>query len=107
MSCRVSVRRPLGTVPREEASPPLLPATAQKQFRIVAGLEAGSVVAEPQIAQLLSLSFDDRGWMWVLQYRQFSHPNGLKPVNVDKWLQTEYDRRILPPPSGTRAAAGF
>ncbi|MBC8291306.1 MAG: c-type cytochrome, partial [Planctomycetes bacterium] len=60
------------------------------------------VVAEPQIAQPLSITFDDRGRMWVLQYRQFPNPNGLTPVKVDNWLRTKYDKLPEPPPKGPK-----
>jgi putative membrane-bound dehydrogenase-like protein len=38
--------------------------------------------------------------MWVLQYRQYPNPNGLKPVDVDNWLRTKYDKVPEPPPAG-------
>ena len=91
-----------GTVPKEEAPPPLSPGDAQKQFKAANALEVELVVAEPEIAQPLSISFDDRGRMWVLQYRQFPNPNGLKPVKVDNWLRTKYDRIPEPPPNGPK-----
>lgn len=91
-----------GTVPAEEAPPPLSPAAAVEQFKIADGLEIGLVVAEPQISQPLSISFDDFGRMWVLQYRQFPNPNGLKPVQVDNWLRTKYDKLPEPPPKGPK-----
>jgi len=91
-----------GTVPKEETPPPLSPEDAQKQFKVAEGLEVGLVVAEPEVAQPLSISFDDRGRMWVLQYRQFPNPNGLKPVKVDNWLRTKYDKIPEPPPKGPK-----
>ena len=91
-----------GTVPKEEAPPPLSPGDAQKQFKAAKDLEVELVVAEPEIAQPLSISFDDRGRMWVLQYRQFPNPNGLKPVKVDNWLRTKYDKIPEPPPKGPK-----
>ncbi|MBC8353998.1 MAG: c-type cytochrome [Planctomycetes bacterium] len=91
-----------GTIPVEEASPPLSPAAAVKQFKVADGLEISLVVAEPQVSQPLSISFDDFGRMWVLQYRQFPNPNGLKPVQVDNWLRTKYDKLPEPPPKGPK-----
>jgi putative membrane-bound dehydrogenase-like protein len=60
------------------------------------------VVAEPLIAQPLSITFDDRGRMWVLQYRQFPNPNGLKAVKIDNWLRTKYEKLPEPPPKGPK-----
>jgi len=97
---RVSVCLAQGTVPIEEAPSPLTPADAVKQFTIADGLEINLVVAEPRISQPLSISFDDRGRMWVLQYLQFPNPNGLTPVQVDNWLRTKYDKLPDPPPKG-------
>jgi putative membrane-bound dehydrogenase-like protein len=91
-----------GTVPSEEAPPPLSPADAVKQFKVADGLQIKLAVAEPQVSQPLSISFDDRGRMWVLQYRQFPNPNGLKPVKVDNWLRTKYDKLPEPPPKGPK-----
>ena len=91
-----------GTVPFEEA-PPALPASAAvKQFKVADGLAVSLVAAEPEVSQPLSISFDDRGRMWVLQYRQFPNPNGLTPVEVDNWLRTKYDKLPDPPPKGPK-----
>ena len=86
----------------EEASAPLKAAEAVTKFQVADGLEIGLVAAEPLVAQPLSISFDDRGRMWVLQYRQFPNPNGLTPVQVDHWLRTKYDRIPDPPPQGPK-----
>jgi putative membrane-bound dehydrogenase-like protein len=91
-----------GTVPSEEAPRPLSPADAVKQFKVADGLQIRLAVAEPQVSQPLSISFDDRGRMWVLQYRQFPNPNGLTPVKVDNWLRTKYDKLPEPPPKGPK-----
>lgn len=91
-----------GTVPLEEAPPPLAASAAANQFKVADGLNISLVAAEPEVSQPLSISFDDRGRMWVLQYRQFPNPNGLTPVKVDNWLRTKYDRLPDPPPKGPR-----
>ena len=79
--------------------PPLSPEQERKQLKVADGLEIKLVAAEPQVAQPLSISFDDRGRMWVLQYRQYPHPVGLKPVAVDQYLRTKYDQ---PPRAAAR-----
>jgi putative membrane-bound dehydrogenase-like protein len=91
-----------GTVPVEEAPPALSPSEALKRFKVAEGLEIKLVVSEPQVSQPLSISFDDRGRMWVLQYLQFPNPKGLKPVKVDNWLRTKYDQLPDPPPKGPK-----
>ncbi len=94
--------RAQGTVPREEATPALKPHESVKRFKIPEDLDISLVVSEPHISQPLSICFDDRGRMWVLQYLQFPNPNGLKPVKVDNWLRTEYDKVPAPPPHGPK-----
>jgi putative membrane-bound dehydrogenase-like protein len=91
-----------GTVPKEEAPAPLSPDQAVQKFKVADGLAIKLVAAEPLVSQPLSISFDDRGRMWVLQYRQFPNPNGLKPVKVDNWLRTIYDKLPEPPPKGPK-----
>lgn len=91
-----------GTVAFEEASPALDPEAAVAAFQVAEGLDINLVVSEPHVSQPLSISFDDRGRMWVLQYLQFPNPNGLTPVKVDNWLRTQYDKRPEPPPRGPR-----
>ncbi|MBI3861761.1 MAG: dehydrogenase, partial [Planctomycetia bacterium] len=82
--------------------PPLSPAEELKKLKVAEGLEIHLVAAEPQVAQPLSICFDDRGRMWVLQYRQYPNPNGLKPVAIDQYLRTKYDKLPDPPPGGPK-----
>ena len=56
--------------------------------------------AEPMVRQPVNISFDERGRMWVVQYLQYPDPAGLKPVSVDQYLRTKYDRVPEPPPKG-------
>jgi putative membrane-bound dehydrogenase-like protein len=78
------------------------PADELKAFKIAEGLEVRLCAAEPQVRQPLSLTFDDRGRLWVLQYIQYPNPEGLQPVAVDQYLRTKYDRRPDPPPNGPK-----
>ena len=82
--------------------PALSPEAELKKLKVADGLEIKLVAAEPMVTQPLSISFDDRGRMWVLQYRQYPLPVGLKPVAVDQYLRTKYDRLPEPPPSGPK-----
>ena len=68
------------------------------------GFTAKLVASEPEIRQPLSISFDDRGRMWVIQYLQYPTPAGLKPVKVDQYLRTTYDKLPEPPPRGPKGA---
>jgi len=87
-------------LPAIDHPPARTPEEAAGMFHVADGLEIGLVTAEPDVAQPLSISFDDRGRMWVLQYRQYPNPNGLTAVEMDEWLRTKYDRPLSPRGSG-------
>src|SRR5436190_9031206 len=75
-----------------------------KQMQVPEGFEVSLVASEPEIRQPLSVTFDDRGRMWVIQYLQYPTPAGLKPISVDNYLRTKYDRVPAPPPLGPKGA---
>lgn len=82
----------------------LVPEEAVKRFRVPDGFEVRIAAAEPLIRQPVSMSFDDRGRLWVLQYLQYPNPAGLTPIAVDQFLRTKYDRVPEPPPKGPKGA---
>ena len=73
---------------------------------VPAGFHVEVFAAEPMVRQPLSASFDERGRLWVIEYLQYPNPAGLKPVTVDQYLRTEYDRMPEPPPRGPRGPTG-
>jgi len=82
----------------------LPPTQAVKKFKLAEGLAVSLAAGEPMVRQPLSISFDARGRMWVLQYLQYPIPNGLKAVKVDQYLRTQYDKLPQPPPRGPKGA---
>src|SRR5688572_12959724 len=82
----------------------LSPREAVKTFRVPDDLEVRLAASEPQVRQPVNVMFDERGRMWVVQYLQYPAPAGLKPVSVDQYLRTKYDRVPEPPPKGPRGA---
>jgi putative membrane-bound dehydrogenase-like protein len=80
----------------------LSPADALKQMKLPQGFTARIVAHEPMIRQPVSMSFDERGRMWVLQYLQYPNPAGLKPVKQDQYLRTIWDKIPEPPPKGPK-----
>jgi putative membrane-bound dehydrogenase-like protein len=82
----------------------LTPEQALKRMKPADGFEVRLVAAEPLVRQPVTLTFDDRGRAWVVQYLQYPNPAGLKPVKVDQYLRTVYDRVPEPPPKGPRGA---
>jgi putative membrane-bound dehydrogenase-like protein len=80
------------------------PEEAVRRMQPADGLKVSLVAAEPLVRQPLTMTFDDRGRMWVIQYLQYPTPAGLKPVQVDQFLRTKYDRIPEPPPKGPKGA---
>jgi putative membrane-bound dehydrogenase-like protein len=80
------------------------PEEAAGRMVVPEGFHAQVFAAEPMVRQPLSASFDERGRLWVIEYLQYPNPAGLKPVSVDQYLRTEYDRVPDPPPRGPRGA---
>jgi putative membrane-bound dehydrogenase-like protein len=80
------------------------PEAAVRRMVVPDGFHVEVFAVEPMVRQPLSASFDDRGRLWVIEYLQYPVPAGLKPVTVDQYLRTEYDRIPDPPPRGPRGA---
>lgn len=80
----------------------LAPAEAVQQMNLPPGFKARVVAHEPMIRQPVSMSFDERGRMWVLQYLQYPNPAGLKPLKQDQYLRTIWDKIPEPPPRGPK-----
>src|SRR5205085_3959296 len=62
-------------------------------------LQWQTVLAEPVVKQPLSITFDERGRMWVVQYLQYPNPAGLKLVSRDRYWRAVYDKVPPPPPN--------
>jgi putative membrane-bound dehydrogenase-like protein len=80
------------------------PGEAVQRMHVPPGFRVQLVACEPELRQPVTMSFDDRGRLWVIQYLQYPHPAGLKPVKVDQYLRTVYDQIPEPPPKGPRGA---
>ena len=77
---------------------PLEPAEAERHFRTPEDLEIKLAVGEPDVRQPLSLKWDERGRLWVVEYIQYPDPAGLKMLSRDKFLRSVYDKVPPPPP---------
>src|ERR1700730_10224648 len=80
------------------------PDEALRRMKVADGFRVRLVACEPEIRQPVTMSFDDRGRLWVIQYLQYPNPAGLKPVKVDQFLRTVYDKIPEPPPKGPKGA---
>lgn len=75
------------------------PGESARAFTVPDDLEIELVLSEPLIAQPLHLTFDERGRLWVVEYRQYPAPAGLTQVSHDKFWRSVYDRVPPPPPN--------
>jgi putative membrane-bound dehydrogenase-like protein len=82
----------------------LSPKQAAERMTLPKGFSAHVFASEPEIRQPVAACFDERGRLWVIEYLQYPVPAGLKPVTVDQYLRTEYDRTPEPPPKGPKGA---
>src|SRR5262245_29989734 len=80
----------------------LSPADAAKTFKVPDDLRVDQVLAEPLVKQPLSLSFDEKGRLWVMNYEQYPYPAGLKILSRDKYWRVVYDKVPAPPPNHVR-----
>ena len=81
---------------------PLTPHEAEATFEVPDDLRLQLVLSEPEVTQPLFMTWDERGRLWVLQYRQYPDPAGLKMLSRDIYLRSVYDKVPLPPPHGVR-----
>ncbi len=82
-------------------SEPTPASEAVKQFDVREGFKLEVAASEPLVAQPLFVSWDSRGRMWVVQYRQYQYPAGLKVIRFDQHLRAVFDKVPDPPPLGT------
>jgi putative membrane-bound dehydrogenase-like protein len=82
----------------------LSPSEAAGKMTLAEGFSVDVFASEPEVRQPVSITFDDRGRLWVIQYLQYPAPAGLNPVEVDTYLRTTYDRAPEPPPHGVKGA---
>lgn len=85
-------------------TPPTPADEAVKHFKLRDGFEIELMAAEPDVSQPLFATWDSKGRLWVVQYRQYQFPAGLKIVSYDNHLRAVFDKVPEPPPHGTPGA---
>jgi len=93
-----ALRRPERLTPGRH----LEPDASRAAMKAADDLAVDLVLSEPEVGQPLSLDFDTRGRMWVVEYRQYPYPAGLTMVSRDKYYRAAYNRMPDPPPHGVR-----
>ena len=81
---------------------PLTPAESVAKFEVPSDLQIQLVLSEPDIAQPLFMTWDARGRMWVVEYKQYPDVAGVKMLSRDVFLRSVYDKMPEPPPQGAR-----
>ncbi|HLW65314.1 MAG TPA: c-type cytochrome [Gemmataceae bacterium] len=83
---------------------PLPPLEEWKKLHTQDDLTIDLIASEPQIQQPLHISFDERGRMWVVNYRQYPFPAGVKIVEYDRYIRAKFDKVPPPPPHHFKGA---
>ena len=78
------------------------PADSLAKMQPAADLAVDLILSEPLVAQPTHISFDERGRMWVAQYRQYPFPAGLKMMSRDRFYRSRFDRVPPAPPHHDR-----
>ncbi|MEZ6129264.1 MAG: c-type cytochrome [Planctomycetaceae bacterium] len=87
---------------REGDNDPLTPQQAEKSFEVPDDLKLQLVLSEPEIAQPLFMTWDEKGRMWVVEYRQYPDVAGVTMLSRDVFLRSVYDKVPEPPPHGAK-----
>jgi putative heme-binding domain-containing protein len=85
-----------------DGSKPTPAEEAMKTFKLREGFALDLVASEPAVEQSLFLTWDGKGRLWAVLYRQYQFPAGLKIVEYDNHLRARFDKVPLPPPHGDK-----
>lgn len=87
-----------------DGSDPATPRETIEKLKVADDLKIALVASEPDITQPIHISFDSFGRMWVVEYRQYPFPAGLKVVRYDQHLRAVFDKVPQAPPNHVRGA---
>lgn len=96
--------RVLGRSAEFVTGPKLSPEDAFAKIHTAEDLKAELMLSEPLVAQPTHMSFDERGRLWVSQYRQYPYPAGVNMISRDKYYRSHYDRVPPAPPNHDKGA---
>lgn len=80
------------------------PEESLRQFEVLDGFEFELVASESLLTQPIDMHFDERGRLWVVQYKQYPFPAGVTINFYDQYLRAGYDGVPFPPPNHVRGA---
>jgi putative membrane-bound dehydrogenase-like protein len=78
------------------------PQDSMATFKTPDDLKVELIACEPDVAQPTHISFDERGRMWVSQYRQYPYPAGVRQISRDKFYRARFDKVPPAPPHNAR-----
>ena len=96
--------RVLGRTAELVHGPKMSPEESLQQLTTADELKVELLLHEPTVAQPTHFSFDERGRLWVTQYRQYPYPAGLTMLSRDKFFRSHYDKVPPAPPNHDRGA---
>jgi putative membrane-bound dehydrogenase-like protein len=91
--------RVLGRAEKLTRGDKLTPNESLAKMRVPDDLQVELLLHEPLVAQPTHLSFDERGRLWIAQYRQYPYPAGLKMISRDRYYRSRYDKVPPAPPN--------
>ena len=94
----VPAAKPAALRPGQTNAPGLSPKEGAEALTVADDLVFEQVLAEPDVVKPLFLNFDERGRMWVVEYRQYPEPAGLKVLSHDSYWRAVYDKVPQAPP---------
>src|SRR5438105_14266199 len=81
--CATSVYALFAEEPTPNSDHPLPPSEVLKSFKTSPDIKLDLVLSKPDISQPVFINFDERGRLWVVEYRQYPQHAVLALVNKD------------------------
>jgi glucose/arabinose dehydrogenase len=95
---------PLAANPEPIRGKYMSPNDSMGTMKLQSDLKIDLIACEPAVAQPTHISFDERGRMWVSQYRQYPYPAGVKQISRDKYYRARFNKVPPPPPHNAHGA---